>query len=144
MQTQIITLTHLNCNAIFEKTNKPESSKIVSKLVATKELMGYLGSSLIFVLIIGLLVFLAFYEIPENNNDIFKVIVGMIVGSLGVVMSTLAGRNPDEVNCLKRQNGELVEQNKQMTQRVDQLQVMLTDLQSEVIKKLSSIMDNVE
>lgn len=141
MYSPIINLSHLNCNIM--RSDKQESTKTVNKIIQSKEMLGYIGSILIFLLIIGLLVFLAFYEIPENNNDIFKVIVGMIVGSLGVVMSTLAGRNPDEVNALKRQNAELVEQNKQMTQRVDQLQAMLTDLQSEVINKLSSLMDKV-
>lgn len=137
MYSPIINLSHLKSNM-----TKTERNLKVSRPTPNKEVLGYFGSSLIFTLIIGLLVFLAFYEIPENNNDIFKVIVGMIVGSLGVVMSTLAGRNPDEVNSLKRQNAELVEQNKQMTERVDQLQQMLTSLQSEVINKLSIFMDS--
>ena len=42
-----------------------------------KELRGYIGAGVIFFLVMGLLLFLAFYEIPETNNDIFKVIVGM-------------------------------------------------------------------
>ena len=45
-------------------------------------------SATVFVLVMGLLLFLAFFEIPDTNNDIFKVIVGMLVGSLSLVITT--------------------------------------------------------
>ena len=40
-----------------------------------KELRGYIGAGIIFFLVMGLLLFLAFFQIPDSNNDIFKVIV---------------------------------------------------------------------
>ena len=46
---------------------------------ANKEMRGYIGAATVFLLVMALLLFLAFYEIPETNNDIFKVIVGMLV-----------------------------------------------------------------
>jgi len=39
-----------------------------------KELRGYIGAATVFLLVMGLLLFLAFFEIPDTNNDIFKVI----------------------------------------------------------------------
>ena len=62
-------------------------------MLQDKELRGYIGAATVFLLVMGLLLFLAFFEIPETNNDIFKVIVGMLVGSLSVVTFTL-------LNCL--------------------------------------------
>ena len=56
-----------------------------------KELRGYIGAGIIFFLVMGLLLFLAFFQIPDSNNDIFKVIVGMLVGSLSVVIYTFIG-----------------------------------------------------
>ena len=41
-------------------------------MIKDKELRGYIGAGVIFFLVMGLLLFLAFYEIPETNNDIFK------------------------------------------------------------------------
>ena len=66
-----------------------------------KELRGYLGSATVFLLVMGLLLFLAFFEIPDTNNDIFKVIVGMLVGSLSLVITTFVGKDPSEVENLK-------------------------------------------
>ena len=40
-----------------------------------KELRGYVGAATVFAMVMALLLFLAFKEIPETNNDIFKVIV---------------------------------------------------------------------
>jgi hypothetical protein len=37
-----------------------------------KELRGYIGAATVFLLVMGLLLFLAFFEIPDTNNDIFK------------------------------------------------------------------------
>ena len=102
-----------------------------------KELRGYLGAATVFVLVMGLLLFLAFFEIPETNNDIFKVIVGMLVGSLSVVIYTFIGKNPEEVESLKSKNESLELQVAQIVLEKDKLEKMLRDYQSEVIDKLS-------
>ena len=72
-----------------------------------KEMRGYIGAATVFLLVMGLLLFLAFFEIPATNNDIFKVIVGMLVGSLTVVIYTFIGKNPEEVESLKAKNDAL-------------------------------------
>ena len=69
-----------------------------------KELRNYVGAIGIFLLVIGILVFLSYNEIPNMNKDVVVSIIGMIVGSLSVVIMTVIGRNPDEVNELKKQN----------------------------------------
>ena len=73
-------------------------------ILNNKELRGYLGAGVVFFLVMGLLLFLAFVEIPDKNNDIFKVIVGMLVGSLSVVIYTFIGKNPEEVATLISKN----------------------------------------
>jgi len=102
-----------------------------------KELRGYIGAATVFILVMGLLLFLAFFEIPETNNDIFKVIVGMLVGSLSVVLYTFIGKNPEEVESLKSKNESLELQVAQIVLEKDKLEKMLRDYQSEVIDKLS-------
>lgn len=102
-----------------------------------KELRGYIGAATVFILVMGLLLFLAFFEIPETNNDIFKVIVGMLVGSLSVVIYTFIGKNPEEVESLKSKNESLESQVAQIVLEKDKLEKMLRDYQSEVIDKLS-------
>lgn len=102
-----------------------------------KELRGYLGAGTIFFLVMGLLLFLAFVEIPDKNNDIFKVIVGMLVGSLSVVVYTFIGKNPEEVATLQSKNESLEKQVEQVIEEKDKIEKMLRDLQNEVIEKLA-------
>ena len=102
-----------------------------------KELRGYLGAATVFLLVMGLLLFLAFFEIPDTNNDIFKVIVGMLVGSLSVVIYTFIGKNPEEVESLKAKNEALEDKVSQRVIEKDKLELLLRDLQTEVIDKLS-------
>jgi len=102
-----------------------------------KELRGYIGAGIIFFLVMGLLLFLAFYQIPESNNDIFKVIVGMLVGSLSVVIATFVGKDPEEVSKMKAKNESLEKQVAQIIDEKDKIEKTLRDLQTEVIEKLS-------
>ena len=102
-----------------------------------KELRGYLGAGIIFFLVMGLLLFLAFVEIPDKNNDIFKVIVGMLVGSLSVVVYTFIGKNPEEVSNLTAKNESLEKQVALMVEDKDKVEKLLRDLQTEVIEKLA-------
>lgn len=106
-------------------------------MLKDKELRGYLGAATVFLLVMGLLLFLAFFEIPDTNNDIFKVIVGMLVGSLSVVIYTFIGKNPEEVEALKARNEALEDKVNQMVIEKDKLEALLRDLQNEVIEKLS-------
>ena len=82
-----------------------------------KEFRGYIGAGIIFFLVIGLLLFLSFYEVPQSNNDIFKVIVGMLVGSLSLVIATFVGKDPEEVSKMKAKNESL---EKQVAQIIDE------------------------
>src|SRR5210317_183929 len=111
---------------------------------ANKEMRGYIGAATVFLLVMALLLFLAFYEIPETNNDIFKVIVGMLVGSLSVVIYTFIGKNPEELESLKGKNESLENQMLQIVDEKDKLEKMLRDYQSEVIDKLALSGDNFE
>ena len=97
-----------------------------------KELRGYIGAATVFLLVMGLLLFLAFFEIPDTNNDIFKVIVGMLV-----VIYTFIGKNPEEVEALKARNEALEDKVGGMVVEKDKLEKLLRDLQTEVIDKLS-------
>lgn len=109
-----------------------------------KDLRGYIGAGIIFFLVMALLLFLAFYEIPETNNDIFKVIVGMLVGSLSVVIYTFIGKNPEEVAELQAKSQSLETKVKQLVEEKDNIEKMLRSLQSDVISKLSVTGQNFE
>tara|TARA_B100000212_G_scaffold261468_1_gene201352 strand:- start:14654 stop:15055 length:402 start_codon:yes stop_codon:yes gene_type:complete len=119
---------------------RPESKKVTPQTRMTKkELRHYLGAAGVFILVIGLLLFLAYNDIPQSNKDIFVSIIGMIVGSLSVVIYTIIGKNPDEVNSLQKKVESLQALADTMEKRNDQLEAMIIELQRSIIEKLSVV-----
>ena len=58
-----------------------------------KELRGYIGSGIVFLFVILLLVFLSIREIPESNNDSFKLIVGALIATIGAAVYVFIGKD---------------------------------------------------
>ena len=110
-------------------------------MIANKEIRGFVGSAVVFMSIMGLLGVLFFVEVPEKNNDIVKVIIGMLVSSLAMILYTIAGKDTNEVEHLKLENEKLKETNKQLSDRIDHLEHMFMTLQEKVINKLSIVVD---
>jgi hypothetical protein len=104
-----------------------------------KDLRHYLGAAGIFGLIILLLLFLSFNEIPPVNKDLFVAIVGTLVSSLGIVVYTIIGQQPDEVNTLNKKNEALTTLADQMEKRNDQLEAMIIKIQKDIINKLTDL-----
>ena len=103
----------------------------------SKDIRHYVGAVGIFSLVIGLLVFLSLKQIPAENKDIFVSIVGMIVGSLSVVIYAFIVKNPDEVAELQKKNQSLQSLCDQMEKRNDQLEAMIIKIQEDIIEKLT-------
>jgi ABC-type enterochelin transport system permease subunit len=104
-----------------------------------KDLRHYMGAAGIFMLIITLLVFLSFVEVPPVNKDLFVAIVGTLVSSLGIVVFTIIGQQPDEVNKLTKKNEALNTLTAQMEKRNDQLEEMIIKIQKDIIHKLTDL-----
>ena len=102
-----------------------------------KELRHYVGAIGIFLLVIAILIFLSYNEIPSVNKDVIVSIIGMIVGSLSVVIMTVIGRNPDEVNNLKKENEGLKTKVEDLVAQKDSLEHMLITIQHSMITKLT-------
>ena len=116
-------------------------------LKAKNDLRHYAGAAGIFILIILLLLFLSFNQIPPVNKDIFVTVTGMVVGSLSVVIYTIIGRNPDEVNALTKKVDSLQTSNDHLVKQKDELENMVITLQENMIDKISvlgaSFIDNL-
>ena len=104
-----------------------------------RDLRHYIGAAGIFMLIITLLVFLSFVEVPPVNKDLFVAIVGTLVSSLGIVVYTIIGQQPDEVNSLTKKNEALNTLAAQMEKRNDQLEEMIIKIQRDIIHKLTDL-----
>ena len=117
---------------------RPEPTNNKPKM-RNKDLRHYIGAAGVFILVVALMLFLAYNDIPQANKDIFVSIIGMIVGSLSVVIYTIIGKNPDEVNSLQQKVESLQSLADTMEKRNDQLEAMIIELQREIISKLSVV-----
>ena len=102
-----------------------------------KEIRHYAGAAGVFLIVILLLLFLSFNKIPSENKDLFVSIVGVISGSLSVILFTIIGRNPNEVQELQKKNEGLEEKVQSLVQQKDELEKMLIDMQKQLVDKLS-------
>ena len=77
--------------------------KIPSNGVA-KDIRHYIGALIVFFLVVIILFYLTKYKIPNENAQIVNTIIGMIVASLAMVISSITGRNPDDLEAAKKEN----------------------------------------
>ena len=101
-----------------------------------KELRGYIGSGVVFLFVIGLLFFLSIKEIPESNNDSFKLIVGALIATIGAAIYVFIGKDPNELQELQRRNDSLEMKINQLVEQKDQLEGMIIKMQEEMLDKV--------
>ena len=99
-----------------------------------KDLIHYSGAAGIFVLVILLLLYLANNSIPRENKDIIVSIVGMIVGSLSVVVYTIIGKDTDEVNHLKTKVESQQKHIDTLVEQKDAYEAQMITLQKQIIE----------
>ena len=82
-----------------------------------KDKRQYIASGIFIMLIVLLMLFLTFIEIPTSNKDLIVSIISMFVGGLGVAMGKLFGDNDvemekmrEELDTLKIEYGVVKEQ----------------------------------
>lgn len=101
-----------------------------------RELRGYIGSGVVFLFVILLLVFLSYVEIPETNNDTFKLITGALVATIGAAIYVFIGKDPNEVIELQRKNDSLESKVEQLVMAKDKLEELLIKVQDDVLDRL--------
>jgi|TARA_S200002703_G_scaffold85107_2_gene73507 NADH:ubiquinone oxidoreductase subunit 6 (subunit J) len=99
-----------------------------------KDLIHYAGAAGIFLLVVFIMLYLAHNKIPTENKDIIVSIVGMIVGSLSVVIYAIIGRNPDEVRDLTVKIESQQKHIEQLVEQKDAYEAQMIQLQQEIIK----------
>lgn len=112
--------------------------------MSDKAIRSWLASFIFLTLVVGLIFFLTFLEIPEKNKDIVTSIIGMLIGSISMAISIFVGRDPDDVMALKSEVDSLNKDRNTLIERLrdaqidkDTLRRQLEELQTNIIDKLS-------
>ena len=101
-----------------------------------KEIRGYIGSGIVFLFVILLLIFLSWQEIPQSNNDSFKLIIGALIATIGAAVYTFIGRDPNELQELQRKNDSLETKVEGLVSEKDRLENLIIKMQEDLIDRI--------
>lgn len=101
-----------------------------------KDIRHYIGSLIVFFLVIVILYYLTKYTIPEQNSQIVNTLIGMIAASIAMVIASITGRNPDDLEAAKKKISNLEMKIEMLVQAKDMLENMLIKVQDDTIDRL--------
>ena len=108
-----------------------------------REIRHYIGSLFIFLLIIGIVGFLVRFPVLETNKEVVMMLIGTLSASIGLVVSTITGAKPDDVNALKSDLEKKQLQIDHLTKSKDDLESMVINLQKSMLENQDDVMDKI-
>lgn len=108
-----------------------------------REIRHYVGSLFIFLLIIFIVFSLMRYPVLETNKEVVMMLIGTLAASIGLVVSTITGAKPDDVNALKNDIEKKQLQIDSLTKGKDDLEQMVINLQKQMLDNQDDVMDKI-
>ncbi len=108
-----------------------------------KEIRHYAGSLFIFLVIMGIIIALIQYPVLETNKEVVMMMIGTISASIGIVVSTITGSKPDDVQALKQNLEKKDNQIEMLVAAKDNLEAMVIDLQKQMLENQDNMMDKI-
>ena len=106
-----------------------------------KEIRHYSGALLIFLFIVGLVVVFIQYPVLDSNKEVVMMLVGTLSASLGLVVSTITGTKPDDINALKSKLDSKEQTIESLTKSKDEYEAMIIKLQKDMLKNQDDMFD---
>lgn len=108
-----------------------------------KEIRHYVGSLFIFLLIMAIIFILMRYPVLETNKEVVMMLIGTLSASIGLVVSTITGSKPDDINALKTEVEKKNDQIEQLVLAKDNLEAMIINLQKQILENQDAVMDKI-
>ena len=108
-----------------------------------KELRHYIGSLFIFLLVMSIIFILMKYPVLDTNKEVVMMLICTISASIGLVVSTITGSKPDDVNALKTEIEKKNDQIDNLVAAKDNLEHMIIDLQKTILENQDNVMDKI-
>ena len=108
-----------------------------------RELRHYIGSLFIFLLVMAIIFILMQYPVLDTNKEVVMMLIGTISASIGIVVSTITGAKPDDVNALKSSLEKKEHQIELLVAAKDNLESMVIELQKQMLENQDNIMDKI-
>ena len=108
-----------------------------------KEIRSYAGSLFIFLFVIAIIVTLLQFPVLDSNKEVVMMLIGTIAASIPVIISSITGTKPDDVNSLKSDIEKKQIIIDHLTKSKDDLEGMVINLQKEMLKNQDDVMDKI-
>lgn len=108
-----------------------------------REIRHYVGSLFIFLFVIGIIIVLIQFPVLDTNKEVVMMLIGTISASIGIVVSTITGAKPDDVNSLKSDLEKKQLQIDMLTKSKDDLEGMVINLQKQMLDNQDDVMDKI-
>jgi hypothetical protein len=113
-------------------------------LAQIKHKRGWWASVIFMIVIVGLIIFLTYVRMVDDNREIIIGIIGMLTGSISSMLAIASGRDPSEIAGLKDDLAKANADRESLIARLRDAQIQLqlhrdqlADLQSAMLNKLS-------
>jgi len=108
-----------------------------------RELRHYIGSLFIFLLVMAIIFILMQYPVLDTNKEVVMMLIGTISASIGIVVSTITGAKPDDVNALRSSLEKKEHQIELLVAAKDNLENMVIELQKQMLENQDTVMDKI-
>lgn len=108
-----------------------------------REIRHYVGSLFIFLFVIGIIIVLIQFPVLDTNKEVVMMLIGTISASIGIVVSTITGAKPDDINSLKSDLEKKQLQIDMLTKSKDDLEGMVINLQRQMLDNQDDVMDKI-
>ena len=83
------------------------------------------------------------FPVLETNKEVVMMLIGTLAASIGLVVSTITGAKPDDVNALKSDLEKKQLQIDHLTKSKDDLESMVINLQKGMLENQDDVMDKI-
>ncbi len=108
-----------------------------------REIRHYSGSLLIFFFIVGLVIAFIQFPVLESNKEVVMMLVGTLSASIAMVISTITGAKPIEIDSLKNQLEKKELQIDLLVKAKDNLEEMVINMQKQMLENQDAVMDKI-
>lgn len=108
-----------------------------------KALRSYFGSLIIFLFIIGIIVVFIQYPVLPSNKETVLMLIGAISASIPLIISTITGRDPHDIDALKSTIEKKENQIELLVSEKDRLEKMIIELQTQILENYDNTLDRV-
>ncbi len=108
-----------------------------------KEIRHYIGALLIFFFIVALVVGFIQFPVLDSNKEVVMMLVGTLSASLAMVVSTITGSKPDDIEAMKSKIEKLELTIENLHKNKDEYEKMIINLQNQMVENYDNILDRI-